>query len=283
MIRLRGDILANCLTDYELESLLGQTGSVAQLTQWRKHMRMCDDCAGRMAQTKRHLATVNDYEKTDDDSDGDEVASFFFHHASLEPNVRLGDFKVIKRIGAGGMGVVYQAQQVSLNRRVALKVLPVGLADDHRAVDRFHREAKAAAKLQHTNVVAVYAEGVEQGVCYYAMELVEGKGLNELIGEMKRENVYHSLTLDEVIDERRLNKQPKQPFIKKEHLNTHTFTQNKSDIEYFDQVARRIGEIGSALHYAHQQGVIHRDVKPANLFLSVDGQLKLMDLALRVW
>ncbi len=99
----------------------------------------------------------------------------------LGPGVQLGDFRIEKQIGAGGMGIVYQARQVSLSRQVALKVLPPGLGLTSTARLRFHREAQAAAKLHHTNIVAIYAEGEESGTCFYAMELIEGQGLDQVL------------------------------------------------------------------------------------------------------
>src|ERR1051326_2949696 len=93
----------------------------------------------------------------------------------------LGDFELIREIGRGGMGVVYEARQVSLNRRVALKVLSSGLGLTPRAVDRFQREAEAAAKLHHTNIVPVSAVGEQDGVHFYAMELIEGPSLDRAI------------------------------------------------------------------------------------------------------
>src|SRR6058998_2088863 len=87
---------------------------------------------------------------------------------------RLGDFEILREVGRGGMGVVYEARQVSLNRRVALKVLGSGLGLTPRAVQRFRREAEAAARLHHTNIVPVYATGEQDGIHFYAMELIEG-------------------------------------------------------------------------------------------------------------
>ncbi len=100
--------------------------------------------------------------------------------------LRLGDFELDREIGRGGMGVVYQARQVSLNRKVALKVLGPGLGLTPRTVDRFRREAAAAAKLHHTNIVPVYATGDEGGVHFYAMELIDGPSLDSVIRQMRR-------------------------------------------------------------------------------------------------
>ncbi len=82
---------------------------------------------------------------------------------------RLGDFEIIRELGRGGMGIVYEARQISLNRKVALKVLSSGLGMTTKAVIRFRREAETAAKLHHTNIVPVHATGEEDGTHYYAM------------------------------------------------------------------------------------------------------------------
>jgi hypothetical protein len=103
-----------------------------------------------------------------------------------EPLMRLGDFAVLRQIGRGGMGTVYEAIQLSLNRRVALKVLSGGIGLAPTAVARFHREAEAAARLHHSNIVPVYATGEEAGTHYYAMELVEGPSLLEVIRQVQR-------------------------------------------------------------------------------------------------
>ena len=94
---------------------------------------------------------------------------------------RLGDFEVLGELGRGGMGVVYEARQLSLNRTVALKVLSGSLGLTARAVERFRREAEAAARLHHSNIVPVHATGEEGGTHYYAMERVEGPSLDKVI------------------------------------------------------------------------------------------------------
>src|SRR5688500_11379271 len=86
---------------------------------------------------------------------------------------RLRDFEIVRELGRGGMGIVYEARQISLNRRVALKVLTTGLGLTSKAVARFQREAESAAKLHHTNIVPVYSTGEQDGTHFYAMELIE--------------------------------------------------------------------------------------------------------------
>src|SRR5438128_1968280 len=103
-----------------------------------------------------------------------------------QPLRRLGDFQILRELGRGGMGVVYEARQVSLNRKVALKVLANSLGLTSKAVIRFKREAEAAAKLHHTNIVPIYATGDHEGCHYYAMEMIDGPGLDQVIREMRQ-------------------------------------------------------------------------------------------------
>src|SRR5512142_974612 len=105
--------------------------------------------------------------------------------ANTQSSRRLGDFEIVRELGRGGMGIVYEARQVSLNRKVALKVLSGSLGLTTKAVIRFQREAEAAAKLHHTNIVPIYATGEQDGAHYYAMELIEGPGLDQVIAQMR--------------------------------------------------------------------------------------------------
>ncbi len=105
-----------------------------------------------------------------------------FDSASSNP---LGDYQILHEIGRGGMGIVYEALQLSLGRRVALKVLPFAATFDPRHLQRFHNEARAAALLHHTNIVPVYAVGCERGVHFYAMQLIEGQSLATLIEQIR--------------------------------------------------------------------------------------------------
>jgi eukaryotic-like serine/threonine-protein kinase len=112
-----------------------------------------------------------------------EVASVVVRGARLE---RLGDFRVLREAGRGGMGVVYEAEQESLGRRVALKVLASHAVPDPAQVKRFEREARAAAQLHHTNIVPVFGVGEQDGLHYYAMQFIQGMGLDNVIEEVKR-------------------------------------------------------------------------------------------------
>ena len=99
---------------------------------------------------------------------------------------QLGDFRIVREIGKGGMGIVYEAEQVSLGRHVALKVLPRTMLVDARAKRRFEREAKSAAKLHHTNIVPVFGVGEQDGMPYYVMQFIQGLGLDDVLKELKQ-------------------------------------------------------------------------------------------------
>ena len=97
----------------------------------------------------------------------------------------LGDYRIIREIGRGGMGVVYEAEQISLGRRVALKVLPFAAVLDQRQLQRFRTESQAAALLHHQNIVPVYSVGNERGVHYYAMQFIDGFSLAEMVEQLQ--------------------------------------------------------------------------------------------------
>src|SRR5205823_1656579 len=102
------------------------------------------------------------------------------------PPDKVGDYRILREVGRGGMGVVYEAEQESLGRRVALKVLPQPIARDGIALSRFRREARSAARLHHTHIVPVFEVGQEGAICYYAMQFIHGQGLDAVIEDLRR-------------------------------------------------------------------------------------------------
>src|SRR3954454_20855727 len=105
---------------------------------------------------------------------------------ALPPLHHLGDYRILREVGRGGMGVVYEAEQVSLGRRVALKVLPRQVSSDLKTLARFRREARSAGQLHHTNIVPVFEVGKAGEVSYYAMQFIQGQGLDLIIDELRR-------------------------------------------------------------------------------------------------
>ncbi len=169
-----------------------------------------------------------------------------------EPLGTLGDYTLRRQIGRGGMGVVYDAWQNSLDRQVALKVLPAGVAADDKSFHRFMREAKTAAKLNHQNIVGVYGMGVEANTPYYAMEFVEGETLAQIVSKLR-------------------TSAPGVPT---------PFGPSAEDIGFYSAVARAFAEVADGLQHAHSKGVIHRDIKPSNLILDQEGHLRILDFGL---
>ncbi len=167
----------------------------------------------------------------------------FIHRAArpaADSRSRLGDFEIIGEVGRGGMGVVYEARQISLDRKVALKVLRFAGVADRDAMERFDREAKTVAQLHHTNIVPIFAIGEQKGVFYYAMQFIEGRSLAAVLEQSQKERAPLELVL----------------------------------------AARWTLQAAEALAHAHQRGVIHRDVKPSNLILDPAGQVWLTDFGL---
>src|SRR5204863_1044572 len=111
------------------------------------------------------------------------------HHrpaSAAVPLQQLGDYQILREVGRGGMGVVYEAQQLSLGRHVAIKVLPSHALLDPRQLARFQREARSAAKLHHTNIVPVFGVGEQDGLHYYVMQFIQGLGLDLVLDELRR-------------------------------------------------------------------------------------------------
>ncbi len=229
----------------------------------------------------------------------------------------LGDFRILREIGRGGMGVVYEAEQISLGRRVALKVLPFAAALDSHQLQRFKTEAQAAAQLHHTHIVPVYCVGCERGVHYYAMEYIEGQTLAQAIAERRKiEVLQHASTHSpprgegarrageaaadtHAPDARRVpdgqvrdfgdspteTADPRPPArgasFQSPPTPKPTASAPSSRSREYCRTAAALGiQAAEALDHAHKVGIVHRDIKPANLLLDVGGSLWITDFGL---
>ncbi len=165
---------------------------------------------------------------------------------------RLGDFELVKQIGRGGMGLVFEAKQISLQRRVAVKVLPFASLLDATQIARFKHEAQAAAQLQHPHIVPVYAIGYEKGVHFYAMQLIDGVPLDAAIEQAKQgQSPFPQLSAEDI----------------------------RSD-KYVQFILNGFAQVAEALNAAHDTGIVHRDMKPSNILIDTQGKFWVTDFGL---
>ena len=214
---------------------------------------------------------------------------------------KLGEYQIIREIGRGGMGIVYEAAQESLNRRVAVKILPQTTVFDDDLIKRFHREAKAAGGLHHKNIVPVFGVGQENNLHFYVMQLIEGIALSELLADMQIQHFPETENPPPGRNDKaqqKINQLTARFFCETEHAGnsfpvnppreatTAKFITNAggsstgSSSQKSRQIAKLCIQVCDALDYAHRQGVLHRDIKPSNLIIDDAGTVWITDFGL---
>jgi serine/threonine protein kinase/tetratricopeptide (TPR) repeat protein len=263
------------------------------------------ELAGEIRRVFRAMLMVEDLKPAASDPAGGLAAA-----GGTAPE-RLGDYRILREVGRGGMGVVYEAEQESLGRRVALKVLaPQGLRHPRQLL-RFHREARAAARLHHTHIVPVFGVGESEGQHYYVMQFIPGLGLDAVLDEIKRlrgprpegealapsaAEVARSLLIGQLAaaptqatsEERpaparataaaAAGPAPPPSVVLPGQAGRSSATDSAG--RYARSVALVGEQVAEALDYAHRQGILHRDIKPSNLLLDAQGTVWLADFGL---
>ncbi|QEF97144.1 Serine/threonine-protein kinase PrkC [Stieleria maiorica] len=210
----------------------------------------------------------------------------FVHHATAElgPKDRsddtddaneneLGDFEILREVGRGGMGVVYEARQKSLGRRVALKVLPFAAVLDRRQIIRFKNEAQAAAQLHHPHIVPVHSVGCDRGVHYYSMQFIDGQPLDKAISQLRAISQQRQSRDARRDDDANASSStvPIGVFSTLRSIRSHG---------HMTAAAELIRQAATAIEHAHEFGVVHRDIKPSNLLIDQQGKLWVTDFGL---
>jgi eukaryotic-like serine/threonine-protein kinase len=224
---------------------------------------------------------------------------------------KIGDYQILQEIGRGGMGIVYEAIQLSLGRHVALKIISQHLLNKQSAIARFRREARAAAQLHHSNIVPVFDVGQQGDLCFYAMQYIPGQSLDQVIDELiryKRSNRDDRQlpAISESIIHTDLHKNSANPSRNTQAHASLTSRSNADDVSsretqiddfqrgnrdssssnsnsgtpFYRNVARIGLQIAEALAYAHGRGILHRDIKPSNILIDASGNAWMTDFGL---
>lgn len=225
---------------------------------------------------------------------------------STPPLRQLGDYRIVREIGRGGMGIVFEAQQESLGRKVALKLLPRSSQFDQRRQTRFENEARASAMLHHTNIVPIFGVGAQDETSYFVMQYIDGQPLNVVLHEIAKQRseasknvnpeniatesptstIAHSLSSAE--DWGAVDEPPTTTTSTEVNANTSdvsSIVQNSSsgassENVYWRNTAKLGVQVADALNHAHSKKILHRDIKPSNLMIDQAGCAWVTDFGL---
>ncbi|HZM00744.1 MAG TPA: serine/threonine-protein kinase, partial [Planctomycetota bacterium] len=262
--------MADPKPDDELESVLGEITRVLESGGRIDTEQYVERYPGLAPELKRFF--------------GDRLPGAAGHETGLAPGSVLDDFRIVREIGRGGMGVVYEAQQLSLGRRVALKVLPPGLLAGRSTADRFRREASAVARLSHPRIVAVHGLNQAGAIAYLAMEYVDGLDLAQIIDRLRTARTHGRRFV--LISGPHLDADVAAWAAGRKLMGTLPGDPRLAegiviDLRNYAHMAAAIAaDAADALRHAHGHQIVHRDIKPGNLLLAADGRIKLGDFGL---
>lgn len=269
-------VFGQCPSGADLERFLESVLPDDEVSTIAAHLDSCKACRKRVEEAPHQVAWAKDLRQLSQARQRTTV------DVTLPPsriNDLLTDYEVMEEIGRGGMGIVYRARQLKLNRIVALKLLPALLSVVRPdAQKRFRREAELASRLRHAHIVSIHDFGEIDGTFYYSMELIEGRSLQHILAEMSELQDVHKIV--DLPSTEPSGETPSRPISRAPSSAMRSTSSASIRRAYYRRVAEWVAEAADALDYAHGRGVIHGDIKPANLLLNTDGRLMITDFGL---
>jgi tetratricopeptide (TPR) repeat protein len=279
------EVLEEYLADLERGEAPDRQTLLARHPDLARQLTSCLDCL----EVAQRIGT----QLRDDTADGPPQADPDFP-------MQLGDFRILHEVGRGGMGVVYEAEQLSMGRKVALKILPLAVMMDRNGLARFKNEVRAVATLDHPNIVPIYSVGEERGVHYFAMQLIHGQSMARVIEQLRRTEpqLGASSITTAVLDSAEYSGGPRgdqdrtavsnaPAAVEPADVSTLAARDMKTAADskprrsdFYRSVVELGVQAADALHHAHLHGIVHRDVKPGNLLIDGNGNLCVTDFGL---
>lgn len=295
------DINDELTLDQIAESFLNRLRS-GERPSIQEYVAKYPELAGDIEELFPTLASLEQY---------DAGSSRSMHVSDFKAPQKLGDYHIIREVGRGGMGVVYEALHETMQRRVALKVLPHTKSGKKDYTKRFLREARAAGQLHHTNIVPVFEVGEADGIHYYAMQFIHGQNLDIVLDELRRLEAMSTESLatlratTSIVGAHNSVSESTTAFWNgtdaanvgapntggvasdgdstssdEAEASSQWSRKGNSSASYFKRVAMGAQQVADALGYAHSHGVLHRDIKPSNLLLDTEGVIWVSDFGL---
>ena len=266
------ELLDRIVDDYTRRTRDGDAPDIA--TYKREHPQFADEIEDLLSS----VAMIEGL-KAETKSHDDPASSK--RNADVSNLKQIGDYVIIREVGRGGMGVVFEAVHQSLGRRVAIKVMLEKELESEKHIARFRREAQAAARLHHTNIVSVFGVGESDGYHYYVMEYIDGVSLKSAVHSLTRVGSPDTENLDQTVSD----EDQELALDDSEHTSEIQFPQTDStgigsEPSRYNWVGKIGAQVADALGYSHQMGILHRDIKPANLMLDDKGQVWITDFGL---